>query len=89
MKLSNLLVKNQSTMCGLFITFCLLSSIEVFSAILPNKSCNSGQCISDDENVKKNVGGPLFVTIALSSSLTFCQYAFVPDIFATYRDNLA
>ena len=33
---------------------------------------NSGQCISADEKVKKNVGGTTFVITVFRSSLTLC-----------------
>ena len=50
------LCKNQSTKCGFFITACCLSSLVPFS--VPNSLCKSGQCISAEENVKKNCGSP-------------------------------
>ena len=36
----------------IFITACCLSSLVPFS--FPNSQCNSGQCISAEENLKKN-----------------------------------
>ena len=44
--------------------------------------------MSADENVKKIVGVPTVVIIALRSSFTLCQYEFVPAILATYLDTL-
>ena len=85
-KLSDLWVKNRSTMCGLLITFIHLSSLLVLWVVIWNKSCNSGQCISADEKVKNNAGAPTWFIIALRSSLTFYQYASVPAILPTYRD---
>ena len=64
---STLLVKDQSTKLGLFITFIPLS-LELRSFMLELESwCNSGQCISAADKVKNIVGGPLYAIIDLRS----------------------
>ena len=60
-------------MWGLSITFCLLSSFVQLSDLFENKECNSGQCMSADEKVKKIVGAPLVVIIDFNSSLFLRQ----------------
>ena len=56
-------------------TFWRLSLLGILSKswFVAKREWSSGQCISADENVKKNVVGPLTEIAAYRSSLTLCQ----------------
>lgn len=83
---STLLVKDQSTKLGLFVTFIPLS-LELRSFMLELESwCNSGQCISAADKVKNIVGGPLYAIIDLRSCFNLYHYTELPAMCATYLD---
>ena len=52
-------------MRGLSITFCLLSSLVQSCDLLENNECNSAQCMSSDEKVKKMIGALLLLIYSL------------------------
>ena len=54
-------------------TFCRLISGVVSLNELLNNACRSGQCMSAEEKVKKNVGASTLLIIAFKSSLALCQ----------------
>ena len=73
-KVSSLDLKNSQLCMGCLLHFdSYIQVMANFSDERPKRAWSSGQCMSAEENVKKNFGSPSCDVTAFRSSLAFCQ----------------